>query len=119
ENQLISTDYPGAMREVVETAMHAPCIFLQGASGDLGPREVNVGDPDLADRNGRQLGYAALAALEGLAPAGTRYEYAGPVISGATIGVWKHVPLAGEAAAGKSRWQLNRWNVALPYRAAL
>lgn len=119
ENQLISSDFPGAMREVVEKATHAPCIFLQGASGDLGPREGYGADPELADRNGRQLGYAALSAIEALSPAGTRYEYAGPVISGATIGVWQHRPLAAAVAAGKSRWQIARWNVALPYRPEL
>src|SRR5207244_4779778 len=71
ENTLISPDYPGAMREVVEQATGAPCVFLQGASGDLGPREGFVGDPPIADRNGRQLGHAALAALEALPPPGT------------------------------------------------
>src|SRR4029453_11991738 len=66
DNTLISPDFPGAMREIVEAATGAPCIFLQGASGDLGPREGFVGDPAIADRNGRQLGHAALAALESL-----------------------------------------------------
>ena len=60
ENTLISPDYVGAMREVVEQHTGAPCLFLQGASGDLGPREGFVGDTAVADRNGRQLGFAAL-----------------------------------------------------------
>ncbi|HEY2250500.1 MAG TPA: neutral/alkaline non-lysosomal ceramidase N-terminal domain-containing protein, partial [Planctomycetaceae bacterium] len=119
ENQLISPDFPGAMRELVEQATHAPCIFLQGASGDLGPREGFSGDPALADRNGRQLGYAALSALEALPPAGTRYEYAGPVVSGATLGVWQHKALAADQAAAKSHWRLARWTVNLPYRPEL
>src|SRR5262249_7325001 len=55
ENTLISPDFPGTMREVIEQATGAPCVFLQGASGDLGPREGFVGDPAVADRNGRQL----------------------------------------------------------------
>src|SRR5205823_1797506 len=80
ENTQISPDYPGALREVVENATGAPCVFLQGASGDLGPREGFVADPAVADRNGRQLGYAALAALEALPPAGTRFRFKGPVI---------------------------------------
>src|SRR4051812_25960042 len=33
QNRLVSPDYVGAMREVVESATGAPCIFLQGASG--------------------------------------------------------------------------------------
>ena len=63
DNTLISPDYVGAMRETVERHSGAPCLFLQGASGDLGPREGFVGDPAVADRNGRQLAFAALAAL--------------------------------------------------------
>src|ERR1019366_6481770 len=90
DNTAISPDFVGAMREVVELVTKAPCLFLQGASGGLGPREGFVGDWRVADRNGRQLGYAALSALEALPTAGTSFVYAGPVVSGATIGVWKH-----------------------------
>ena len=32
-----SADYPGAMAAVVEAETHAPCLFLQGAAGDLSP----------------------------------------------------------------------------------
>ncbi|MBX3439764.1 MAG: neutral/alkaline non-lysosomal ceramidase N-terminal domain-containing protein, partial [Planctomycetaceae bacterium] len=55
DNTLISPDYIGAMREVVEEATRAPCFFIQGASGDIGPREGFVGSTDVADRNGRIL----------------------------------------------------------------
>ena len=119
ENTLISPDYPGAMREVVEGATRAPCVFLQGASGDVGPREGFVGDVRVADRNGRQLGYAVLAALEGLPPPRTRFEYQGPVVSGATLGAWSHVPLPEDSLEAKSRWRLRRWSVDLPYRDGL
>ena len=93
ENTLISPDYVGATRETVEQAMGAPCVFAQGACGDLGPRHGYVGDPSIADQNGRQLGHAALAALASLGPPATNFRYAGPVISGATLGVWEQVPL--------------------------
>ena len=68
ENDLVSPDFPGAMREVVETATDAPCLFLQGASGELAPCEQYVGDPATADRHGRVLGYAAMSLLEMLGP---------------------------------------------------
>jgi hypothetical protein len=55
QNSLISPDFPGATREIVEQATGVPCVFLQGASGDIGPRDGFVGDPAVADRNGRQL----------------------------------------------------------------
>jgi hypothetical protein len=119
ENAQISPDYPGAMREVVEGATGAPCVFLQGASGDLGPREGFVGDPAVADHNGRQLGYAALSALESLPPPGTRFRYKGPVISGATLGAWEHVPLDPPARDRLAGWRLRRWTVPLAYRPEL
>lgn len=92
-NTLISSDFPGAMREMVEESTSAPCVFLQGASGDLGPREGYVGDVAVADRNGRILGHAVLSVLEALPAPGTTFEYVGPVVSGATLGDWSHRPL--------------------------
>src|SRR6202008_789756 len=90
DNTLISPDFPGALREVVEQATGAPCVFLQGASGDLGPRQGFVGDTAVADRNGRQPGFAVLAALEALPPPASRFAYTGSVVSGATLGSWAH-----------------------------
>ncbi|HLJ11697.1 MAG TPA: hypothetical protein VKU82_10925 [Planctomycetaceae bacterium] len=119
QNQLISPDFPGAMREIVEAAIDAPCVFLQGASGDLGPREGFVGDVSLADRNGRQLGFAALAALEALPAPATRFEYAGAVVSGATIGTWRHAPLSKADLANLAKWRLERWTIDLAYRPGL
>lgn len=119
KNTLISPDFPGAMRELVERVLPAPCVFLQGASGDLGPREGFVGDVAVADRNGRQLGYASLEALEALPPAGTRFQYDGPVVSGATLGPWSHVPLDAAATAANSAWRMKRFAVDLSYRPGL
>lgn len=119
ENTLISPDYPGAMRELVERTTGVPCVFLQGASGDLGAREGFVGDVAVADRNGHQLGFAALAALEGLPPPGTCFEYTGPVVSGATLGTWAHRPLDANQREQRSCWRWRRWTVNLPYRPEL
>lgn len=119
ENTLISPDFPGAMVEVVEKATGAPCVFLQGASGEVGPRDGFVGDTAVADRNGRQLGYAALSALEGLPPPGTRFQYTGPVISGATLGTWANVPVDAATRDRYARWRLRRWTVPLAYRPEL
>lgn len=116
DNTLISPDYIGAMRELVERETGAPCLFLQGASGELGPREGFVGDPAVADRNGRELGYAALSTLTSLPKAGTNFIYAGPVVSGATLGSWKHVPLPPERLAANATWHHARWEEPLPYR---
>lgn len=119
ENTLISPDYPGAMRETVERATGAPCVFIQGASGDIGPRDGQQGDPRVADRNGRQLGYAALEVIESLPPPGTRFEYTGPIVSGATLGTWSHVPIDSEACNWHARWLLRRCTLELDYRSDL
>ncbi len=119
ENTLISPDYVGAMREVVEGHTAAPCLFLQGASGDLGPWEGFVGDTAVADRNGRQLGFAALSGLESLPPPRTHFEYAGPVVSGATLGPWKHRPAQAEFAETAGQFHAREFTVSLPYRPEL
>lgn len=64
ENRLLSPDFPGALRELVETTTGAPCLFLQGASGDLGPAAQHGSDTAAADRLGRRLGHAVLSVLE-------------------------------------------------------
>jgi hypothetical protein len=94
ENRLLSPDYVGAMREVVEHHTGgAPCVFLQGASGELSPREY-TGDTTIADENGRQLGYAAVAALETMLPPATALQYTGVVESGAPLATWARCPFA-------------------------
>lgn len=98
ENQLLSPDYIGAMRSVVETATGAPCLFLQGASGELSPAEQYSGDTSLADGYGRQLGYAVLSVLEGMLPADTQLTYTGVVESGASLAIWKKTPAPAATA---------------------
>ena len=89
-NRLISPDYIGAMRELVERETEgAICIFLHGADGDLTPRRSFEDCVDAADQNGKELGYAALSTLAGLFPAGKRMVFDRKLESGATLGLWK------------------------------
>jgi len=91
DNHLISPDYIGAMRVLVEAHTDgAPCLFLQGASGELGPAHQYVGDPAVADQHGRRLGFSALAVLEGMLAPGEALRYDGVVESGAPLAVWLH-----------------------------
>ena len=116
DNTLISPDYPGAMCEVVETATDAPCFFIQGASGDIGPRHGFVGDTAIADQNGRQLGYSVLSALEDLPPVDANMKYGGAVISGATIGSWGYEKASPTQRKQATLWREQRSVVALKYR---
>jgi len=92
DNKAISPDYVGAMRATIQQSTDAPALFMLGACGELAPRYQYVGDPEIADRHGRQLGFAALATLHGMEPPGTRLAYAETVESGAPLAVWKHEP---------------------------
>lgn len=90
DNTLLSPDYPGAMRELVESQTGgAPCLFLQGASGELAPAEQYSGDVNLADRHGRELGHAALSALAPLESGCARLRFESTVESGAPLAVWR------------------------------
>jgi hypothetical protein len=122
ENQLISPDYIGALRELVERETtedgqeSPPCIFLQGASAELGPRDGYTGDVDVADANGRQLAYSALAAMSALPPPRSSLVYQGPKVSGATLGIWRHERSAVERMQQSRESDTRTQILNLPYR---
>lgn len=91
DNQQLSPDYIGALREVVEgVTQGAPCLFLQGASGELSARKQYSADLSLAERHGRCVGYAALSALESLLPASHALAFCGVRSSGAPLALWEY-----------------------------
>ena len=47
DNTYVTPEYPGIVKRVVEAALGGHCLFVQGACGDVGPRELFV--PDLVD----------------------------------------------------------------------
>ena len=92
-NKLISPDYYGAMREVVERETDgAPCFFLHGASGDMTPLRSYEAHTAIADQNGRQLGYAALSTLTGMLPPEQEFAFDRIEDSGARLGRWSLRP---------------------------
>ena len=88
QNRLISPDFVGALRATVEERHGGLCVFLQGASGELGPREQYVGEVAVADRPGEAIGHAVLAALTTLPPPGTELACLEVVESGAPLALW-------------------------------
>jgi hypothetical protein len=44
KDRRFSADYPGALAEVVEKETGAPCLFLQGAAGDMSTNRTGLGD---------------------------------------------------------------------------
>jgi hypothetical protein len=58
-----SADYPGVMAEMIEKETRAPCLFLQGAAGDL---STNPGKEGGADKFGQALAREVLALAKGI-----------------------------------------------------
>jgi hypothetical protein len=75
-----------------------------------------VGDPAVADQNGRRLGYAALAALEGLPAPRQSYVYSGPVVSGATLGIWRYESISPDRGEEIAHWRDAHVAMRLKYR---
>jgi hypothetical protein len=105
ENTLISPDYVGALRATVEDATNAPCIFILGACGELGPRRSYVKDTAIADANGRQVAHSALSVLDSMDAPAHDFAYAGPVVSGATLGTWTQDAQSDQRAADVQRFE--------------
>ncbi len=108
DNRLISPDYVGSMRELVESGTKAPCLFLQGASGELAPAEQYVGNIEVAEKNGRQLGYSVMATLENMLAPKMELAFNKVVESGATLAVWNQ-------SAYKPSGQLSAQMVEVPF----
>jgi hypothetical protein len=113
-NRLLSPDYVGAMREVVERDTGAICVFMHGASGDLTPRRSYEARAEVADQNGRELGYAALSLLAGMFPPGQMLEYKGIEESGTPLGIWRLTP-RGDVATTLSCRRLTTSFPLLPF----
>lgn len=56
-NRLLTPDFPGAMKRVVEQAVGGRCLFLQGSAGNLGPVQGFQADPKVYRALGAVLGH--------------------------------------------------------------
>lgn len=112
QNRLVSPDYVGALRELVEERHPgALTLFLQGASGELAPARQYRAEAAEADRAGRALGHSVLATLELMAPADHRLRFREVVESGAPLGVWTDQPVTGTDGV-----RVQRLDLSLPRR---
>lgn len=112
-NTAISSDYVASARRILEEQFGGHCLFVISPCGDTCCRQAYASDPDVADRNGRQLGHAAASVAESLLPPGEEMVYAGPLISGATLATWARRPIASPTV---SDVRSTRLEVPLPLR---
>ena len=85
-NRLITPDYPGAMKRVVEQALGGKCLFFQGSAGDQGPLQGFQADTRVYRNFGAVLGHEAAAIALGMdaIPSANRFREIIP--SGAPLG---------------------------------
>jgi hypothetical protein len=91
-NRVITPDYPGVVRQVVGDALGAPCLFLQGSTGNVHARVDFVGDPAVYRRLGAILGHEAAKVALGLQSQPTRERLLRVVESGAPLAMYADEP---------------------------
>lgn len=91
-NDLITPDYPGVVKRVVEEALGTKCLFLQGATGDIGPVDGCTSQQPLPvyRQLGTRLGLTAASVAADLDPAAKRDRYLRTLESGAPLGVFEY-----------------------------
>ncbi len=94
----VTPDYPGVVKRVVEQATGATCLFLQGATGDLGPiRGVARGGFDAYKRLGAMLGHEASRVWWELELPQHHERYIGTLESGSPLAIYADEPISEPA----------------------
>ena len=93
ENKLLSPDYPGHARRVVEETVGGLCLFLQGSAGNQGPVHGFLGDVEVARKQGKILGLAAASVRMQIDPFQREERLIEIVPSGADLGMYEDIPV--------------------------
>jgi hypothetical protein len=85
-NKLITPDFPGAMKRVVEEAVSGKCFFLQGAAGDQGPVQGFIADTKVYRQLGALLGHEVAKVSLSLRSVPSKLNFREVIPSGAPLG---------------------------------
>jgi len=88
-NKLLSPDYPGSARKVVEQYAGGLCLFLQGAAGNCGPTHGFIGEVAVAEWLGNRLGLEAAKVRLEIDPVPRKERLVEVVQSGADLGMYE------------------------------
>ena len=91
-NELISPDYPGVTRDVFESIVGVPCLFLLSGAGNVGPLRGFESTIEFVERDGTILACEAAKTFLGIDPAGTETYLSSVIESGAPLGVVSERP---------------------------
>ena len=87
-NRLITPDYPGAMKRVVEQAIGGKCLFLLGSAGDQGPLRGFQADIQVYRNFGAILGYEVAKVVLSLDNVPSKTKFREIIPSGAPLGMY-------------------------------
>jgi hypothetical protein len=87
-NRLITPDYPGAMKRVVEHAVGGKCLFLQGSAGDQGPLQGFQANTKVYRNFGAILGHEVAKVALGLNNVPSKSNFREIIPSGAPLGMY-------------------------------
>jgi hypothetical protein len=92
-NRYFSADWPGHLKRTVEGVTEATCVFVQGATGNVGPGpEGFTDDPRVIRRLGGAVGCEAARVHLVLRIPPVRFHHERVWESGAPLGKWVGVP---------------------------
>ena len=92
-NRLVSPDWPGHLKRMVEKISGATCLFAQGATGDVGPGPAGLTDDvGVVRRIGAQVGCEAARVYLGIELPPVRYRHERIWESGTALGKWTSEP---------------------------
>jgi hypothetical protein len=92
-NKLLSPDYPGYARKVVEQYGGGLCLFLQGAAGNCGPTHGFIGEVAVAKWLGERLGLETARVRLEIDPIPRKERLVEVVQSGADLGMYEDDPV--------------------------
>jgi hypothetical protein len=84
--KLITPDYPGAMKRVVEQSLGGKCLFIQGCAGDQGPVQGFHANTKAYHQLGAVLGHEVAKIAIGLTSIPSKLNFAEIIPSGAPLG---------------------------------
>jgi hypothetical protein len=87
-NRLITPDYAGAMKRVVEDAVGGRCVFLLGSAGNQGPVQGFQADIRVYRQLGAVLGHEVAKVALGLSSVPARVKFREVIPSGAPLGMY-------------------------------
>lgn len=113
----ITPDYPGVVKRVVEQSTGATCLFLQGATGDIGPiRGGAKNGPNEYRRLGTILGLDASSVWWQTEVPRREERYTGTLESGAPLAIYEDDPVARALPSGTSMIRTGTRQIDVPVK---